>query len=361
MRSLELLPGFSDSRADGINGVGQIAGPLGTFCPPDDPAVAASRTRTGELVARLGRRIALPPLTAQPPGGRMVAPDDLPACFVRAALWAADGTPTLLGGLSERGASVPSAVNDAGQVVGFAVPSDGDVGHAFLWEHDAGMQDLGTLGGVFSFATDINDAGRVVGTDLQFNGAPTAFIWERRTGMVELGGLPGHTYSFAAGVNDAGYVVGSSFSDVEPFHGFLWHPTAGALDLGEFVDPVDLNDAGHVVANVNDVATLLTVQLSVEGSPAVSRLLAGTWAPGHPSGLSGVWLRVRLVDRGDAGPWKWTLNWGDGVVHTPTVARKGEFVFLRRQAYTAPGPHTITAVATDPTGATSAVVTTTVP
>jgi hypothetical protein len=80
---------------------------------------------------------------------------------------------------------------------------------------------------------------------------------------------------------------------------------------------------------------------------------------------------LRLILRGGKiaerfekpGPWRWRIDWGDGLVTataTP-VALSGEFAFVRRTPYTTPSPHTITATATDPTGATSRPVTTTAP
>src|SRR5216110_1055210 len=50
--------------------------------------------------------------------------------------------------------------------------------------------DLGTLGGVSSYATDINESGTVVGWSQTAAGWPHAFRWTASTGMVDLGTLP---------------------------------------------------------------------------------------------------------------------------------------------------------------------------
>ena len=62
-----------------------------------------------------------------------------------------------LGGVN----SYAARINASGQVVGYSLTSDGNAYHAFLY--DGTMHDLGTLG-TNSYASGINDSGRVTGT-----------------------------------------------------------------------------------------------------------------------------------------------------------------------------------------------------
>ena len=79
--------------------------------------------------------------------------------------------------------SVAQAVNDAGQVVGFAYVSFLQTGHdvhAFSWTAKDGMIDLGTLGGTYSNALAVNATGQVVGTSCPPATPPVAPSYGRR-------------------------------------------------------------------------------------------------------------------------------------------------------------------------------------
>jgi probable HAF family extracellular repeat protein len=185
---------------------------------------------------------------------------------VRAVLWKHGKIHDLgtLGGNE----SVAFAINDAGDVVGFAsnkIPDSLNVDmfafgatqtHAFLWK-DGAMHDLGTLGGPDSIAFNVNERGQIAGnTFTSFTGnsvspIPNAvpFLWENGK-MINLGGFGG-TYGAENDLNNRGQVVGFSFIAGDMgFHPFLW--SQGKLfDLGTFGgtdgEAIGLNDAGDVV------------------------------------------------------------------------------------------------------------------
>jgi probable HAF family extracellular repeat protein len=173
------------------------------------------------------------------------------AYYVRAFSWTqSDGMVNLgtLGGTN----SGSSAVNDAGEVVGFASVT-GDVGtHAFAWTREAGMVDLGTLGGGYSNAQAINASGQVVGCSTTTGEAANhVFSWTQLSGMVDLGSLGGSCVVVAA-INGAGQVVGVSGTDGDAArHAFLWAPAHGMRDLGTLggshSEATAVNSAGQVV------------------------------------------------------------------------------------------------------------------
>jgi probable HAF family extracellular repeat protein len=187
---------------------------------------------------------------------------------VRAVLWR-NGRIVDLGTLPEGGfESLANAVNNRGQVVGFALNTVEDscsfVGfptqvRAFLWQNGI-MKDLGTLGGPDANAELINDAGQVAGTSYTASiepasGCPSVhpFFWENGT-MLDMGTLGGTSTEVTA-LNQRGEVVGmSTLAGDQIFHPFIW--SKGELtDLGTLGGDTGwinwINDRGEIVGKAD--------------------------------------------------------------------------------------------------------------
>jgi probable HAF family extracellular repeat protein len=193
---------------------------------------------------------------------------------VNAVLWK-DGEIVNLGTLEGGSESVANAVNNRGQVVGFALNTIPDhfsflttQMRAFLWQNGA-MKDLGTLGGNDANAFFVNERGQIVGQSFTnaipnpATGIPTQapFLWENGR-MLDLGTLGG-TLGFPMALNNRGQVAGgSNLAGDLTLHPFLWD--RGVLtDLGTLGGSFGvanwINDTGDVVGgstNQNDQAFL---------------------------------------------------------------------------------------------------------
>ncbi|MGA7921689.1 MAG: hypothetical protein WCA38_18660 [Candidatus Acidiferrales bacterium] len=112
-------------------------------------------------------------------------------------------------------------INDQGQVVGDTGTCGGAILHAVSWKNGTAvsLQDYGTG----AIAQGINHRGVIVGTvGSADNTTQFAAIWLNGV-LTNLGTLPGDFAAIATGINDRGQVVGSTWdSNFNWSHAFIW-------------------------------------------------------------------------------------------------------------------------------------------
>jgi probable HAF family extracellular repeat protein len=149
-------------------------------------------------------------------------------------------------------------MNNLGQVVGFSNVAGDQSNHAFIWDKEHGLKDLGTLpGGSFSGANWINDAGEIAGASDVSNGGH-AVLWKNGA-MIDLGLLPGDCNSEALAINSQGQIVGNSSPDcIVDGNAVLWEQGSAPVNINTLVTPasevtavyaLEINDRGEIAAH----------------------------------------------------------------------------------------------------------------
>jgi probable HAF family extracellular repeat protein len=178
-----------------------------------------------------------------------------------------------------------TAINDNGQIVGISGICDQAIGrhtarHAVLWEN-GGVIDLGNLGAQWwNTPTAINQRGDVVG----FAGDPAfvegdivhAFMWTREDGIRHLKPLqrrtPKHVDSEAYGINENRQVVGISCdADFVDCRAVVWDHGNTPTDLNDLKGAFsarlesakDINDNGEITGRAIDASGVRTAYLAV--------------------------------------------------------------------------------------------------
>jgi probable HAF family extracellular repeat protein len=173
-------------------------------------------------------------------------------------------------------------LNNRGQVVGYSNLAGDVYTHPFLSTKPGPM--LGTLGGNFGNANAINEAGEVVGWATNTGDqAILAFFWKNGT-MRNLGVLPGKLCSYAHQINAEGQVTGSSDDDCNDGNSraFLWENDGPMVDLNDLVSGADMTLGG--ATGINDRGEITGIGVLANGDAHVFLLIP---CDEHHLGLEG--------------------------------------------------------------------------
>ena len=102
-----------------------------------------------------------------------------------------------------------SRINAAGQVVGASATSGYSPIDAYVWSSSTGMRDLGVLPTVTEMNPEALSPGGDVAGDTEVSGADYHAFWWHPGDLEDVGTLGG-AWSYAVAVNDSGQVAGTS-------------------------------------------------------------------------------------------------------------------------------------------------------
>jgi len=168
----------------------------------------------------------------------------------------------------------PTAINDAGTIVGFGAGVSSNSPYAWI---DGSFRQLPTLDPAGGYAKGVSSTGTIVGASFApaANSAVALHACAWRDGQpTDLGAPLGGATSVAEGANAAGDVVGTTMDwNYNPLRGVLWRggsasaavalDTLVALPAGWTIVEADfINDAGQIVANAQTGTQLVPLLLT---------------------------------------------------------------------------------------------------
>lgn len=181
--------------------------------------------------------------------------------------------------------SQPYAINEAGQVTGYARTTSGR-NHAFRWTEQTGMVDLTPDDtNYYSYGYEINQDGAVLGTayDSQ-TGRQTVAVWQADGTELTLPGSYDYAYvrSWGQSMNEAGTVVGYARRNSR-YVGFIWNTADGTVTE---LDPAgstqtylwSINEAGQAVGEVRDASGSRAIRWTADGGITDLGTLGGNWS-----------------------------------------------------------------------------------
>ena len=144
-------------------------------------------------------------------------------------------------------------INSAGQVVGMT-GGPNNAPNSFIWNPGTGMQLMPGLGNADNWgnATAINESGQVTGWAADgINGDIRTYLWSQSGGIQNLGAVPGGSDTMSVALNASGQIAGNGAIG-NYFYAFRWTAAGGWQDLGAgpFSNANGINASGAIVGDL---------------------------------------------------------------------------------------------------------------
>jgi probable HAF family extracellular repeat protein len=157
---------------------------------------------------------------------------------------------------------VAFGINNQGQAVGYSGTCT-TANYPVLWENGV-ANPLPNFGNPGAIAFAINGHNQIVGQAVNSDGAVLAALWQNNV-VTSLGGLlPGDVSTFATSINNRGQVVGSAFNSTSSWsHGLLWQN--GVMTDLNTVFPASSNLYVISASNINESGQIAGMAVEMAG------------------------------------------------------------------------------------------------